>query len=62
MNVCIGKMVPINDNQIQDFLRVAIIEYKFYPYVVHSINNYYDELCDNIITTSKNDINVNRRS
>ena len=59
MNYCIGNMVSINDNQIKDFLRATIIEDRFHPCVVHSIYNCYDELRGNIMTTFKNDINVN---
>ena len=51
-------MVAINENQIKVFLRATIIEDIYHPCIVHSINNYDDELRGNRNIKSRNDINV----
>ena len=57
-NPVMGKMVPINENQIKDFLRATIIEEIHHSCIVHSISNLGDELRGNRIIKSRNDINV----
>ena len=57
-NPVMGKMVPINENQIKDFLRATIIEEIHHPCIVHSISNLGDELRGNRNIKSRNDINV----
>ena len=57
-NPVMRKMVPINENQIKDFLRATIIEEIHHPCIVHSISNLSDELRGNTTIQSKNNINV----